>query len=100
TFVAAGNGAGTLTWTPTTTQLGSYSIQFKASDGLASDTKSAQVQVVDSIGAGYSAWAEQHWPGVTDPAIIGSAADPDGDRLANLLEYALDGDPTQADDSI
>jgi hypothetical protein len=30
------------------------------------------------------------------PAIAGDAADPDGDGLANLLEYALNGNPTAA----
>ena len=99
-FTDTTNGTGTLTWTPTAAQIGTYSIQFRASDASASDTKSVQVQVVESNANTYSAWTEQHWPGVTDPAIIGQEADPDGDQLANLLEYALDDDPTQPDDSV
>jgi hypothetical protein len=99
-FNNSGTGTGTLTWTPTASQLGTYSIQFRASDGLATDAKSIEVQVVDSSSAAYAAWAGQYWPGVTDQAVIGPAADPDRDQLSNLLEYGLGGDPTQPDDSI
>jgi len=38
-------------------------------------------------------WQTIHWPGVDDPAIVGPNADPDGDGLANLLEFALLLDP-------
>ena len=34
-------------------------------------------------------WQEIHWPGVSNPDITGPYADPDGDGLANLLEFAL-----------
>ena len=34
-------------------------------------------------------WQGIHWPGVSDPAINGPNADPDGDGLVNLLEFAL-----------
>jgi len=100
TFVDNHNGTGTLSWKPGTAQLGTYSIQFRASDGSALATESAHVMVVETGGDGFANWAAQHWPGVTDPAIIGETADPDGDRMPNLLEYALGGDPTQPDDSI
>ncbi len=36
------------------------------------------------------------FPGVTDPQIIGPAADPDGDGVSNLVEYALKGDPNDS----
>ena len=39
-------------------------------------------------------------PGRPIPAIIGPTADPDGDGIDNLLEYALAADPTIADDSV
>jgi hypothetical protein len=40
-------------------------------------------------GGGYSAWLAG-FPGLTDSAPL---ADPDGDRIQNLMEYILGGDP-------
>lgn len=99
-FVDATDGTGALTWTPGVGQLGTYSIQFRASDGFSTDSVSVQVEVVETLTSDYAAWTSQYWPGITDPAIIGEEADPDGDQLPNLLEYALAGDPTKPDDSI
>jgi hypothetical protein len=45
----------------------------------------------------FNHWQEINWPGVSDPAIIGSNADPDSDGLSNLLEWALHLDPTNPD---
>ncbi len=44
----------------------------------------------------YAAWLDLY-PTLTDPTVGG---DPDGDGIENLLEYALDGDPTTQDQSI
>jgi hypothetical protein len=38
-------------------------------------------------------------PELADPSISGESADPDGDRLANLIEFALGLDPMSADTS-
>ena len=38
-------------------------------------------------------WQTLHWPGVSDPDIIGETADPDHDGLPNLLEFALGKSP-------
>ena len=38
-------------------------------------------------------WANTYFPGVTDPAIIGPAADPDKDGQPNVLEFGLGGNP-------
>ncbi len=48
---------------------------------------------------GYAAWLEEFFtPGEIDNgALTGPEADPDGDGVSNLLEYALGGDPTQPD---
>jgi hypothetical protein len=99
-FIDARNGQGRLAWTPLNTQKGSYVVQFRASDGLASDTKTARLEIVESLGAGYADWQKRYWPDSTDSGVIGPDADPDGDQMANLVEYALDGDPTIADDSV
>ena len=93
------DGTGQLTWTPAVAQLGNYAVQFRATVGAFSDAKTAPIQVVAST-AGMGAWQNRYWPGVTDPKIIGPNADPDGDGLSNLLEYALGGDPTKPDDSV
>lgn len=41
----------------------------------------------------YETWADTYFPGETNPAIIGTAADPDGDGQPNGLEFALGGAP-------
>jgi hypothetical protein len=46
--------------------------------------------------AAYINWLDAAFPGVSDPAIIGDLADPDGDGVPNLLEFAFHSDPTSA----
>jgi autotransporter-associated beta strand protein len=50
--------------------------------------------------AAYQAWQAVKWPGVTDPAIIGPDADPDGDGMTNLEEYQAGTDPTNPTSTI
>ena len=45
----------------------------------------------------YEQWAQGHWPGEDDAALVGKAADPDRDGVVNLLEYALNSSPSLAD---
>lgn len=45
----------------------------------------------------FTRWQRTQWPGVDDPAVIGPAADPDGDGVVNAVEYALGLDPHRAD---
>ncbi|MDD2763155.1 MAG: hypothetical protein PHE83_04165 [Opitutaceae bacterium] len=99
-FTDRGDGRGSFRWTPRSDQLGAYAVQFRASDGLATDSKSAQVQVLATVPATFKDWQQRYWPDTDDPAIVGPDADPDGDRINNLLEYALDADPTVADDAL
>lgn len=99
TFADRKDGHGRFSWTPQLSQLGSYAIQFRASDGSATVSKSAQVEILASIPSTFRDWQQRYWPDTDDPAIVGPDADPDGDRLGNLLEYALDADPTVPDDS-
>jgi surface-anchored protein len=49
--------------------------------------------VPDTPDSPFAQWQETHWPGATDPALIGAEADPDGDGRCNLLEYAFALDP-------
>lgn len=96
-------GTGTFAWTPSVDQVNPavpYSIIFRAKDGLFTTTQVLSIKVLDSIAVGYNAWATQYWPGVPYDSIIGRNADPDGDDLTNLFEYALNGDPTVPSDSI
>jgi hypothetical protein len=44
----------------------------------------------------YETWANTHFPGVTDPAIIGPDADPDRDGQVNSVEFVLGGHPDNA----
>lgn len=52
-----------------------------------------------TVGTPYGSWVSRHFDvaGQTDPAVSGEAADPDGDGISNLLEYALNLDPHLAD---
>ena len=42
---------------------------------------------------GYYQWIDSYFPGETDPAIIGPAADPSGNGVPNLLSFATDLSP-------
>lgn len=87
---------------------GSYQLAARATPvGYAGPTGSTEwftvshpVHVQVGVGAGASAlaaWEEVHFPGATDPAVSGDEADPDGDGIPNLLEFALGTDPWQSD---
>ena len=93
-------GSGLLEWSPTFTQLGNYTVQFKATDGKSVVTGNAFVTVVANGVEGFSSWQRINFPFSDDPLVIGPSANPDGDQLSNLLEYALGGDPNTADDSV
>ena len=41
----------------------------------------------------FAGWIKGHFPGETDPAIVGFDADPDGDGIGNGLENFLGSDP-------
>jgi len=100
TFADARNGSGLFSWLPASSQIGSYFVRFRASDASASDIKTVRIDVVPLLAAGYSKWQQRYWPGSSDPAVISREADPDQDGINNLLEYSLDGDPTNPDDSM
>jgi len=49
--------------------------------------------------AGYLSWAAGYFPGVIDPAIINTTADPDQDGLCNAMEMVLGGNPATVMDA-
>jgi hypothetical protein len=100
TFVTEPGGVGFFNWIPTINQTGSFTLQFKASDGMATTTVNVFVHVVASALPGLSTWQRDHWPFTDDILVVGPNANPDGDQLNNLLEYALNSNPTQPDDSV
>jgi hypothetical protein len=55
------------------------------------------VSLTPQPAAGIAGWRESHWPGISNPDIVGGDADPDGDGKTNLYEYALGLDPKTAD---
>ncbi len=48
--------------------------------------------------SGFDAWSESYFTSteLEDPEISGRSADPDGDGIINLMEYAFGGDPWQS----
>lgn len=42
----------------------------------------------------FESWIGKYYPGVTDPAIVGPAADPDHDGVSNLIESQLGTNPS------
>lgn len=91
-FADNGNGTGTFAWTPN--REGTFPVQFRANDGFLDDRRTAAFTVAQENLR--QAWREHYFAGETDPAIIGDDADPDGDGITNLFEYALGLDPTSS----
>lgn len=53
----------------------------------------SHIALVQTGGSPYTTWINGFFPGETNPAIIGEAADPDKDGSSNALEFALGGAP-------
>lgn len=87
------SGPGTATFSPSSspaTQVtfnapGIYQIRLSANNVSGETSASLSINVFTA----FQSWQNQHWPGITDPSIIGPDADPDGDGSMNLLEFAL-----------
>lgn len=88
------------------TTSGVYRLTFEASTRRVGETTNLvsalatftfHVLPLPEVGSGFAAWQELQWPGVTEEAVMGETADPDGDGRVNLWEYALGLDPKVAD---
>jgi hypothetical protein len=73
---------------------GVYLLKLTATNSLAETSSILTVNVVPPPSA-YESWLTTHFGPTPDPADTGDLADPDNDGLANLLEFATGGDPTQ-----
>jgi len=86
--------SGEFVWTPSSAQIGTFPVQFTATDGTLSDLKTSFITITDGAAGLLANWKNRYWPGETNPAIVGDNADPDADGFDNLAEYALGLDPT------
>jgi autotransporter-associated beta strand protein len=68
-----------------------YSLDYTYNSGT-------QIAITRPLTA-YESWLATHFPGETNPAIIGVDADPDGDSQPNKVEFALGGTPDDAADN-
>jgi hypothetical protein len=58
------------------------------------------LSVFGLLGAASNIWKSAHFgPNAGNPAIAGDSADPDGDRIINIWEYALGSNPNQSNPS-
>ena len=74
---------------------GSYLLRLTATNSHGESSHILAVTVAPNPGI-FSDWQTIHWPGLSDPLIIGEAADPDGDGESNLLEFATNQNPHAA----
>jgi hypothetical protein len=77
-------------------QPGSYVLQLSASNAIAEVFDTATVNVSPNPNL-YADWVALAFPGQTNSAIVGPTADPDGDGVQNLIEFALGINPALAD---
>jgi hypothetical protein len=80
--------------TPATNVSGTTAVTLTVSDGLASNSQSFNVTVLNQSQSWQWSNFGADW---NNPAIAGDAADPDGDGVSNLLERAFGGNPNASD---
>jgi autotransporter-associated beta strand protein len=80
--------------TVTFSAAGNYVLRLTATTSAGSSSRTLAVSV--SPADPFASWQELHWPGVSDPTVIGQAADPNSDGETNLLEFATGQNPNAA----
>ena len=80
------------TTTVTFSEAGSYILRLTAINAHGESSRTLAITVAPNPGI-FSDWQTIHWPGVSDPLVIGETADPEGDSLTNLMEFALGTSP-------
>jgi hypothetical protein len=91
TFADSNKPATTVTFS----QPGSHTLRLLSSNANGTVSRSLPVTAAVPLDpARFADWQSLTWPGITALNIIGPDADPDGDGLANRLEWALHLDPT------
>ena len=82
--------------TVTFNQAGSYGLRLSASNSIAEVFGNLLVNVAPNPNI-FADWTALAFPGETNTAILGPAADPDGDGRNNFTEFGLSGDPRVAE---
>jgi hypothetical protein len=103
TVIPAGQSSITLQITPISDQLaqGDRSVTVGIGADFALIRDATQVATLTLRDKPFDAWRFAHFTPqqLADPAASGETADPDGDQLANLIEYALGSDPRTSNPS-
>ncbi len=68
---------------------GTYVLRLSAANAFGETSSDLTITVATNPAAVFADWQESNWPGITDSAIIGPMGDPDGDGIANLIEFTL-----------
>jgi hypothetical protein len=91
TFTAnAGGTSGTFSWTPSSTQAGSYSVVFRANDGNGGIANATTAITVNNVDRAPIANAGGPYSGITNVALQfdgSGSSDPDGDALSYAWDF-------------
>ena len=96
TFADSSNPATTVTFS----QPGSYTLRLLSSNANGTVSRTLAVTAVSAVSldpAIFADWQQLTWPGETNTNITAPDKDPDGDGVSNLLEWALQLNPTAPD---
>lgn len=82
--------------TVTFTQAGTYTLQLAVTDGDATVVDTVVITITASSLTPAETWTQTHFGTTQNTGNASWTADPDGDGMPNLIEYALGGLPTTA----
>lgn len=97
---ASGTTSTSLSISGTTLDMNGYEYRCVATNGVNPDATSDAATL--TVETPYMAWQSDHFSPteLSNPSISGDTASPSGDRVANLLKYAFNGDPHIADSAV